>query len=178
MYGKRRATHTKPLVSRDYRGGTVAWNMAPDVTGSQAWLRMGRPRRASPSTRLASRGSAARTATRLTSFRSSPQSISLSVIPAVNLSRFRSRFSGGETPGRSGSRIDADNVTYQATSPTRLRGPWAPLPRIGRSTSKWMEGVTGRNRRYVTRMSNSSRFEVSASRMCPASHQTKCRPKP
>jgi hypothetical protein len=33
-------------------------------------------------------------------------------------------------------------------------------------------------RRYVTRMSNSNRFEVSASWMGPVSHRTKCRPKP
>jgi hypothetical protein len=33
-------------------------------------------------------------------------------------------------------------------------------------------------RRHVTRMSNSNRFAVSASWMVPASHRTKCRPKP
>jgi integrase len=34
------------------------------------------------------------------------------------------------------------------------------------------------SRRYVTRMSKGNRFEVSASWKGPASHQTKCRPKP
>jgi hypothetical protein len=33
-------------------------------------------------------------------------------------------------------------------------------------------------RRHVTRMINSNRFAVSASWMVPASHRTKCRPKP